>query len=264
MNSWGRVKVRSVVAFSGVLGLLFLAACPINFYGTLDQGGVTTGQTGGGTGQTIVLTIFPSQVTLSPSSSVTFSAVGGVPPYAFSILSGSGSFSGAVFTAPGSAGTTTVQVIDAAAGKSYATVTIVPPPLSISPTSVSVYTGSSFTFTASGGTAPYTYNITSGGGTLSGATYNAPVSPGSATVQVTDSASATSSASITITTPPSPLSITPEPLVSRSMAPSRSQPAAAFRRTRSCRRWAAERSLDQRIRLLPPPGQRASRSETPS
>ena len=84
------------------------------------------------------------------NSSITFSAVGGVPPYVYSIASGGGSFSGARFSAPSVAGTTTVQVTDAAAGKSYATVTTISP-LSIVPTSVSLYTNMSYTFTATGG-----------------------------------------------------------------------------------------------------------------
>ena len=190
-------------------GLIMLTGCPINFYGTLDKGG--SNSTGGVTSQTIVLSISPSTVTLATNSSIIFSAVGGVSPYSYSIASGGGSINSGtgLYTAPNVAETVKVQVTDAAAGTSQATVYVVSQ-LAISPTAVSIYTGTSYTFTAMGGNPPYTYLIVSGGGSInSTGVYTAPGLPGSALVQVKDSSSSTSNASVTINSPPPPLGITP-------------------------------------------------------
>jgi SprB repeat len=198
------------LSLAALCAIALLTSCPVNFYGSLDNG--AAGSTGsGGTSQTIALGISPSAVTLSTSSSITFSAIGGVPPYSYSIASGGGSINSGtgVYTAPGVAGTAKVRVTDAAAGTSQATVNAVSP-LTISPTAVSMYTGTSYTFNAVGGNPPYTFLIVSGGGTIdSSGKYTAPGTPGSALVQVKDSSSSTSNASVTITSPPSPLAITP-------------------------------------------------------
>ena len=74
--------------------------------------------------------------------------------------------------------------------------------LSISLSSSSVKTNAQLTATASGGTAPYSWIQSSGSlSTLSGTTtiYTAPATSGSCTLTVTDSASSTKSATITIT-----------------------------------------------------------------
>jgi hypothetical protein len=205
-TQWQTV-IRLSLAVLG--GLVILTGCPINFYGTLDKGG--SNSTGGVTSQTIVLSISPSTVTLATLSSIIFSAVGGVSPYSYSIASGGGSINSGtgLYTAPNVAETVKVQVTDAAAGTSQATVYVVSQ-LAISPTAVSIYTGTSYTFTAMGGNPPYTYLIVSGGGSInSTGVYTAPGSPGSALVQVKDSSSSTSNASVTINSPPPPLGITP-------------------------------------------------------
>jgi len=73
-------------------------------------------------------------------------------------------------------------------------------PLTITPTQVSLDPGLTETFAAGGGSAPYTYSIASGGGTIDAAagTYTASASAGSAIVRVTDSAANHADANVTV------------------------------------------------------------------
>jgi hypothetical protein len=165
------------------------------------------------------LQISPTTATLNTGANCTFTASGGVPPYVFSVTSGTGTIVPAtgLFTAPGIAEIDTVKVTDAGARTASATpVTIVLPggPLTISPgPTSSVDAGQMLTFTASGGTPPYTFSVFAGGGSIIPVTgvYTAPLSAGTATVRVTDSASATSDSLVTIN-PPAPLQISPTSL----------------------------------------------------
>lgn len=73
-------------------------------------------------------------------------------------------------------------------------------PLKISPEDVSVPVSKTVKFTATGGTPPYTFNVFSGSGTLSGSVYTAPSTIGSAVVSVRDAAGTRLAALITIVT----------------------------------------------------------------
>lgn len=85
--------------------------------------------------------------------------------------------------------------------------------LSISPASAVVTTSTTVAFTASGGTSPYSFSVTSGGGTIdtTSGVYSAPDVAGSATVRVTDAAGAAATSSVTILaiTPSTQLTISP-------------------------------------------------------
>lgn len=79
--------------------------------------------------------------------------------------------------------------------------TAIAPTLSISPTFQVLYTRDSFSFSASGGNAPYTFSLVSGVGSISSdGAYSAPTSPGSAVVRVTDSGGVSMSANIIVLT----------------------------------------------------------------
>ena len=147
------------------------------------------------------LAISPASVNLVISGTQTFSSSGGVSPYTYSIVSGGGSIVAATgaFTAPATAGSVTVRVTDSLSNTSNATVTVVSA-LTISPATKTLAVNNLFTFSASGGLAPYTFSIFSGGGSIVAATgaYTAPATSGSAVIQVTDSLGQTSNSTVTI------------------------------------------------------------------
>ena len=187
------------------------------------------------------LEVFPGIVPIGyiqESYTFTFSAVGGVPPYTFSLYSGSlppglALFpSGVVIGTPTVLGTFlfTVKVTDSSGAtatlQSSIVITTHPiPPVVITvsgnPPGGAVGTPYSYTFTASGGTAPYTFALNSGslptgltlssGGILSGI----PTASGPFTFQIkaTDSASNTGTGNFSISiTAPVPLEISGSPV----------------------------------------------------
>ena len=159
------------------------------------------------TAATGLLAISPASVQLGAGTTITFSATGGTLPYSYAVTAGTGTIvpGTGLYTAPGS-GTDTVQVTDSATptpATSNATVTVVPPPLSISPGATYVPINGGTSFTASGGSGSgYTFTMVSGGASITpGGVYSAPSTAGSASVKVTDSGSNTATASITIYNP---------------------------------------------------------------
>ena len=186
------------------------------------------------------IVISPAAPTLACASSTgevgvpynsALNANGGVPPYTFSITSGSlpagltlNPSSGAITGTPSAAGTFnfTAQVVDsrnnsAGTKTSNCSITITPAPLSVACATSTGKVGTPYSsaFVASGGTAPYTYAITAGalpaGLTLNagtGALTGTPTSAGTFnfTVTATDStggqaATASSNCSIVIAPP---------------------------------------------------------------
>jgi hypothetical protein len=82
-----------------------------------------------------------------------------------------------------------------------------PPPVTIAPATATVDVGATQTFTAGGGTPPYTFSVTAGGGTIDAAgVYTPPASAGTATVRVADSGVRSANATITL---PGPLTLAP-------------------------------------------------------
>jgi hypothetical protein len=191
-----------LAALPAVLALLPAGCKDFSFYGVL-----------GDRLNEIALQIAPAAVSVPASGgTVTFTATGGTPPYAYSVipLSGSGTIvagTGA-FTAM-TAGDVTVQVTDSKGRTSDAAITITPAggALAISPVNVSLSLAGGLTFVASGGTAPYAFSLTasgSGSPTIGAATgaYAAGATVGMDTIQVQDAAMDTASATVNVTAAP--------------------------------------------------------------
>jgi plastocyanin len=162
----------------------------------------------------IPLAIAPTSTTVNAGGTAVFTASGGSGSYSWSKVPADGTLVGGTYTAPWAAETATITVTDTVTSDSRtATVTVVAPtPVQIGPTTVSLNAGSSVAFTAGGATgnpANYSYTLVSGVGSLVGTTYTAPWSAGTATVQVKDLVTnSTSLAAISISAPP-PLQINP-------------------------------------------------------
>lgn len=146
------------------------------------------------------LTVSPQTVTVRPLGVVNFIVAGGVPPYAFQLISGGGSIdfaSGRYFAGP-SAGTAVVRVQDSINDFVEASVRI-QDVLELTPLMTEVSVSQSVTFSARGGTPPYRYSMVFGGGSIDAqGVYRAPSTTGQASVRVSDAASATADAVIAI------------------------------------------------------------------
>lgn len=133
------------------------------------------------------LEITPGLKTLHLHQTQQFIASGGYPPYEFSLLSGVGSISSAgLYTAPGSIGTATVRVTDSM-GATRDALVVIDVELSLSPSNRKLNVNSSFQFSTSGGTSPYSYLVTSGASSISSdGTFTAAATPETAIVRVND------------------------------------------------------------------------------
>jgi|GEM_PF-1601535 len=151
--------------------------------------------------------------TIYTDETLTVSASGGTTPYVYSVAEGDGTIdaSSGSFTAPSAKGYVTVQATDAnndavqirfyvyrATTTSSSDGEIQTSTLSISPSDVEIASTGTQVFTATGGTAPYTYSVVSGSGSMSGSTFSANGGSGTSTVQVTDAKGLVSSANVSL------------------------------------------------------------------
>ena len=191
------------------------------------------------TALTISSSALPS-VTVGASYSQSLQASGGTAPYTWSITSGklpaglslasNGAISGTPTTSGSATFTTTVTDSGNPAQTTSTSLTIVATPTALTITSsalpaVTVGTGYSQTLQATGGTAPYTWSITSGQlpsglfisastGTISGTLASSGTSNFTATVSDSSSPVQTKSVALTIAATASPLAITSSTLLS--------------------------------------------------
>ena len=142
----------------------------------------------------IPLSLSPGSAQVSVNDTLDFRAEGGVPDYTYSVISGTGTIDPetGLYTAPGIEGTEVISVKDSYGKVITASVEVIVgggiPVLVISPSSITVYKGSTATFTATGGIPPYTFSFIAGIGDINPAgIYTAPNTTGTATVRVTDS-----------------------------------------------------------------------------
>lgn len=194
MSSVKRSKVFSAILF--VSPAFVLIACTQVDLGQLFQ------RVGVGSG----LAISPGATAVEVGHQTTFSASGGVAPYAYSVLVLAGSAGGTivtasgVYTAPLVSGTDTVRVTDASGETSDAPVIVAPAPtLTISPSSLTIGVGNTYQFAASGGVGPYVFSKYSGAGSITASgLYQAPASQSNDFITVTDRAGATSTAPVAV------------------------------------------------------------------
>lgn len=143
-----------------------------------------------------LLDFAPAEVMIEPGKTHQVPATGGVPALVYSRLSGQGTIdpNTALFTAPGAAGTTVVQVKDSLGNTATRTYKIqVAEVFKVDPTEKTLTTGEKFTPTFTGATGKITCKIISGGGKLEEppvGTYVAPVTPTTAAVQCEDESGA--------------------------------------------------------------------------
>jgi hypothetical protein len=150
------------------------------------------------------LQITPSSVFLVTGGQVNFSAMGGTPPYTYSVTAGTGTIAAdtGLFAAPAAEETGTVRVTDASGSRTSDAAVTVYFPLTIIPTTVTVQTGSTYPFSASGGVQPYQFSKETGVGTVdSDGLYHAEAGPGAAVVKVVDLLNNASTATATVVDP---------------------------------------------------------------
>ncbi|MHC5019462.1 MAG: M16 family metallopeptidase [Planctomycetota bacterium] len=109
------------------------------------------------------LVLEPKQATLQPGGAQRFTATGGVMPYRWSLLENSTggqitSHDGSYLAGP-QPGVDRVQLTDAAGTQLEATVTVEPPPLKLTPGNLAVEPRQKVTYEATGGRAPYTFEL---------------------------------------------------------------------------------------------------------
>jgi len=127
------------------------------------------------------LSLSPATAVIAPDETQLLVAAGGFPPYAFSLVSGTGvvGVSSGVYAAPSSPGTATVRVTDVDGNTAESAITILFGP-TIAPATAALAVNNSLDFNATDGTPPYSFSVVSGGGTINGATglYVAPSAGG--------------------------------------------------------------------------------------
>jgi|GEM_PF-6083596 hypothetical protein len=121
MNGKTRPALRLTFPFAALVALAVATACSSGFFRTLMEGKNGAALAGS-------LKITPAAATIPINGSLTLQVAGGDGNYTFSLVGGGpGTFNSAtkVYTAPGSAGTATLQVTDGAGGSAQAVLNIV-------------------------------------------------------------------------------------------------------------------------------------------
>lgn len=145
------------------------------------------------------LTLTASSSVISANGTVLLTAVGGMGPYVYSVVSGGGSIAGSIYTAPATATTARLKVTDANGTEAFVSVAVkVYAPVTLTPATSVLYTGDSIQLTAGGGAGGYVFSVVSGGGSFSASTYTAPATASAVTVMATDSMGNSATASIQV------------------------------------------------------------------
>lgn len=157
--------------------------------------------------QIIVVAFANATASVDSSTTTVQIAVGGAPPYTYSIAAGGGSVDASGhFTSPNGPATVTLEVSDSKGATALASITV-NAPLVADQATATIGGSTSLLLGAAGGQGPFTYKVTSGGGSVDGSGhFTAPGTAGTSVVSITDSLG--SSTLVTITINP-PLSVSP-------------------------------------------------------
>jgi hypothetical protein len=135
------------------------------------------------------LTISPTSKYLTVNENQQYSAGGGLGPYTYSILSGRGTVnpSTGLYNAGNLPGDAVVRVSDQLDNTAEASVQVLAQ-LVLGAQYSSMVVGQTQSLITTGGLGPYTYALTSGGGTVSSSgSFTAPATAGTSVIEVTDS-----------------------------------------------------------------------------
>ncbi len=147
--------------------------------------------------QTNALKLYSTSTVLKPLTSTLLTASGGTGPYTYSVALGGGRIDGQVYFAGNAIETVTLRVVDAVGAQAHATVAIISP-VELAVGSPTLATDGSTILTPSGGTAPYTLSLVSGGGSVIGNVYQAPAYATTAKLQAVDAQGYVGSAFVTV------------------------------------------------------------------
>lgn len=179
-----------------------------------DRNALTNGGTVVSTGGSTTFTLSPGYSRVAPGAAIQFLAAGGVGPFSYSIVSGGGSINPSTgdFVAASAIGVSQVRVLDAMGNVATAQVEVALT-VTLSPITQSIQVGQTLTLTASGGQAPYNFNIESGAGTLGSVgaystIFNASSTTGVTVIRATDSLGNSATSRITVQAL-TPISVTP-------------------------------------------------------
>lgn len=199
---------------------------------------------------TVPLAISPLAVPLGFGGQQVFSAIGGVPPYMFSVVAdatGGATVNATtgLYTAGPNVGTSRVRVTDSNLETAEAGVTVVA--FGLTPFVAVLAPGASQQFSGISGTPPYTFSLqgdTTGGASVNSTTglYMAGPNAGTSTVRVTDSNLETADAGITVQTTAFLLSQSPWTVQSFSSQLSSAQGAAMAIDGNSSTKWRTGQS----------------------
>ena len=173
------------------------------------------------TGTTTTLALTASSSSVALGGTLTFTASGGTSPYTYAVLTGGGTFSNSssgVYTAPNYTTTAIIGVTDANGATQSTSITVGSSSsgITLTPQNSSVAASGTVQFTATGGTAPYTYYALGSLGTFSSSVnglFQAGTTSGTMEVEVVDSLSLTQMTNITVTGGSASSSPTPPPTV---------------------------------------------------